>query len=75
MPLADLVKALEWTSPEDRGICGFCGKEENGYAKKDDKGKWLSACWDCVRPASAGAPQPKRKLVGTTFTDTDKDPE
>ena len=42
--------ALVYTFPEDRGKCGFCGKEENGYAKKDENGKWQAACWECVKP-------------------------
>lgn len=65
--------ALEYTGPENRGICGFCGGEEGGYAKKDAKGKWQAACWPCVRPTSAGAPQPKRVLVGTVYTDDSAD--
>ena len=56
--------ALVYTSPEDRGKCGFCGKEEGGYAKRDGNGLWQAACWKCVRPAAASAPQPKRKTVG-----------
>ena len=42
--------ATAHTSPEDRGKCGFCDKEENGYAKKDENGKWQAACWECVKP-------------------------
>ena len=67
--------AVIYTFPEERGVCGFCGKEENGYAKKDENGKWQAACWKCVRPEGAGAAQPKRKLVGTVFTDADADVE
>ena len=65
---------LAYTSPEDRGFCGFCGLPENGYAKRDEKtGKVKAACWKCVRPAAASAPQPKRKPIGTVFDDTDLD--
>lgn len=64
--------ATLWSSPENRGKCGFCGKEENGYAKQKD-GKWVAACWKCIRPASAGAAQPKRNPVGTVFTQKDED--
>lgn len=65
--------ALSHTWPDERGECGFCGKEENGYAKKDANGEWQAACWPCVRPTEASAPQPKRKPVGTVFTDPDLD--
>lgn len=68
-----MVEATAYTFPEDRGVCGFCGKEENGYAKKDAKGNWQPACWPCVRPASAGAAQSKRTTVGTVYTDVDAD--
>lgn len=57
------------TSPDLRGQCGFCGKEENGYAKRDAAGKWVAACWLCVRPTIAGTAQSKRKLVGTIYTE------
>ena len=63
--------AVEYTFPEERGVCGFCGKTENGYAKRDSNGRWQASCWPCVRPAASGAAQPKRKLVGTVFTDVD----
>ena len=65
--------ALDYTGPENRGVCGFCGKEENGYAKRDADGKWQAACWPCVKPATFGAPQPKREMVGTVYTDVDAD--
>lgn len=65
--MSDLATAYSF--PEDRGSCGFCGKEENGYAKRDDSGNWLSACWPCVKPENAGASQQKRTPVGTTFTE------
>lgn len=63
----------EWTSPDNRGVCGFCGKEEGGYAKRDANGKWQPACWPCVRPTTAAAPQAKRATVGTVYTDVDAD--
>ena len=62
------------TDPENRGVCGFCGNEEEGYAKPKD-GIWVAACWKCVRPAAAGAAQPKRKIIGTVYTDRDEDAE
>ena len=65
--------ATTYTFPDGRGTCGFCGKEEGGYAKKDAAGKWQAACWKCVRPAEVGASQVKRKIVGTVFTDVDAD--
>ncbi len=68
---ADIATAYSF--PEDRGKCGFCGKEDNGYAKRDANGQWQAACWKCVRPATAGQAQPKRKLVGTVYTDVDAD--
>lgn len=67
--MVDPVLAHTW--PDARGKCGFCGKEENGYAKKDAQGNWQAACWKCVRPVSAGAAQPKRQTVGTVYTDID----
>lgn len=42
---------LEHTTPENRGVCGFCGKEEGGYAKQKN-GVWVAACWNCVKPAA-----------------------
>jgi hypothetical protein len=64
------VEALDYTGPENRGECGFCHKEEGGYAKKDADGTWQAACWLCVKPESSGAAQTKRAPVGSTFTDT-----
>lgn len=43
----------EHTEPDNRGKCGFCKEEENGYAMKDTKGKWRPACWKCVKPKAA----------------------
>lgn len=55
--------ALAHTDPENRGVCGFCGGEEGGYAKKNSSGKWQAACWDCVKPEKVGSSQTKRKIV------------
>lgn len=55
--------ALQHTEPETRGVCGFCGKEEGGYAAQKN-GKWVAACWDCVKPTQPGPPQ-KRNPVGS----------
>jgi hypothetical protein len=63
----------EWTSPDNRGICGFCGKEEGGYALRDENGKWQPACWPCAKPKNAVVPQRKRATVGTVYTDVDAD--
>jgi len=63
--------ALEYTSPEDRGKCGFCGKGEGGYAKQKN-GKWVPACWNCIKPEPQ-APQ-KRNLVGSILEE-DRDAE
>jgi len=57
--------AQEYTSPEDRGKCGFCGGEEGGYCKQDDQGKWQPACWSCIKPTPL--PPQKREPVGTVF--------
>ena|ERR1035437_4668996 len=70
--------ATDYTFPEDRGICGFCGKSENGYAEKDASGNWQAACWSCVKPSKEQrdmgyAQQQKKKTVGTVFTDVDAD--
>jgi len=75
MPLNPVIEpGCEWTSPDNRGKCGFCGKEEGGYAKRDANGKWQPACWPCVKPASSGAAQTKRATVGTVYTE-DRDVE
>jgi hypothetical protein len=63
----------EWTSPDNRGVCGFCGGEEGGYAKRDANGKWQPSCWPCVKPTGPRAPQAKRVMVGTVYTDVDVD--
>ena len=67
--------ALEYTSPENRGVCGFCGGEEGGYAKKDSNGKWRAACWACVKPADSDNPQPKRKKAAPPPPEIDMDVE
>jgi hypothetical protein len=72
MPLNPVVEpGCEWTSPDNRGKCGFCGGEEGGYAKKDANGVWQPACWNCVKPEKH-ITQEKRKPVGTVYTE-DKD--
>ena len=66
-------RAKEYTSPDNRGRCGFCGKEEEGgYAKQDKNGKWQAACWSCVKPAHT-ATQPKRKKIGIVYEGVDAD--
>jgi hypothetical protein len=62
-------EALEYTEPGSRGVCGFCGKDEQGYAKKDSKNVWQASCWACVKPEKVGASQVKRETVGTVFTE------
>lgn len=53
----------EWTDVDNRGECIFCGGIEGGYAKKDIKGAWHPACWDCVRPKNPPKPpEPRKKL-------------
>jgi hypothetical protein len=69
----NLDPALEYTGPENRGVCGFCGGVEGGYAKRDADGKWQAACWPCVKPAGSFT-QTKRAAVGTVYTDVDADP-
>ena len=59
--------AIDHTWPDSRGECGFCHKEEGGYAKQDERGVWQAACWNCIKPEPL--PPQKRKLVGTVFTE------
>lgn len=74
MPLHPVIEpGCEWTAPGARGICGFCGKEEGGYAKKDASGKWQPACWSCVKPNPQPPPMVKRATIGTVYTDIDAD--
>lgn len=69
MPLNPVIEpGCEWTSPDNRGVCGFCGGVEGGYAKKDANGKWRPACWPCVKPDKRIVQQ-KRNQVGTVFTE------
>ena len=69
MPLHPVIEpGCEWTSPDNRGVCGFCGGVEGGYAKKDPSGTWKPACWSCVKPENQSIPQ-KRNQVGTVFTE------
>ena len=49
----------EWT-PEPVP-CGFCGKPDEGYAKKDKDGKWKPSCWACIKPKNP-PPPPKMKM-------------
>ena len=70
MPLNPVIEpGCEWTSPENRGVCGFCGGEEGGYARRDADGNWQPACWPCVRPKTPLPPMQKRATIGTVFTD------
>jgi hypothetical protein len=70
-----MVDATAYTSPEDRGTCGFCGKPEDGYTKRDANGKQTASCWACINKERVISDQPKRQLVGTTFTpDADEEP-
>lgn len=64
MAVAVMDFELEYTTPESRGACGFCGKEENGYAKRDEKGNWKACCWKCIKP-DVIPPDPVRRKVGT----------
>ncbi len=70
MPLNPVIEpGCEWTSPDNRGICGFCGKPEGGYARRDADGTWQPACWPCVKPNPQPPPMKKRATIGTVFTD------
>jgi hypothetical protein len=73
MPLNPVIEpGCEWTDPDHRGVCGFCGGEEGGYAKKDAKGVWQPACWPCVKPLKQLVPE-KRVIVGTVYTEIEPD--
>lgn len=62
--MSTIEPGTEWTAPDNRGTCKFCGEEENGYAKQDAKGKWHPACWLCVKPKNPPAPmKPRKKIV------------
>ena len=58
-----------WTSPDSRGECFFCGKEESGYSKQDKDGEWQAACWPCVRAGLEPVEPHKRALVKTAPTE------
>jgi hypothetical protein len=62
-------EATDYTFPENRGTCGFCGEPEDGYAKKDNAGRFQAACWPCINKDRVISDQPKRKPVGTVFTE------
>jgi hypothetical protein len=64
-----MTAELAHTWPDSRGKCGFCGKEENGYAKRDESGQFRAACWSCINKDRVIGEQPKRKQVGTVFTE------
>lgn len=69
------MNAIDYTGPDNRGVCGFCGKLEDGYAMRDGTGMFQAACWPCVNKGREIVPQPKRNPVGITFTedlDTDE---
>jgi hypothetical protein len=59
MPSQPIEPGTEWT-PEPVP-CGFCGKPDEGYAKKDKDGKWKPSCWACVRPKNPPKPPELRK--------------
>lgn len=76
MPLNPVIEpGCEWTSPGNRGVCGFCGDEEGGYAIRNKDGKWTPACWPCARPKNPPPPLEKRPSIGTVYTDIDAEPE
>lgn len=58
---ASIEPGTEWTDVDNRGPCIFCGGTEEGYAKKDERGKWHPACWKCVKPKKQFPPQIRRK--------------
>jgi hypothetical protein len=67
-------KEQEYTSPENRGTCHFCGKDEGGYAKADKGGVFYAACWPCVKPTGP-FPEQKRRPVGSALVIVEKGPE
>lgn len=70
MPLNPVIEpGCEWTSPDNRGVCGFCGKPEGGYALRAEDGTWKPACWPCAKPKNPPPHQTKKKPVGTVFTE------
>ena len=64
-----IESGCEWTSPDARGICGFCGGEENGYALRAEDGTWKPACWPCAKPKNPPVIVTKKAQVGTTYTE------
>jgi hypothetical protein len=74
MPFNIVIEpGCEWTDPEHRGRCGFCGGMEGGYAKRNEKGEWTASCWPCVRPKNPPPPMAKRATIGTVYTEIDVD--
>ena len=70
-----IERGCEHTDPENRGICHFCHKQEDGYAMRDINGKFQPACHVCIRRDCIDMPETKRKQVGITFIedlDTDE---
>jgi|SRR5665213_50606 len=64
----------EWT-PEPVP-CGFCGKPDQGYAKKDKNGKWKPACWACVKPKHPPpSMQPRVKPVFEALPEEPEEPK
>jgi hypothetical protein len=67
---------IAWTSPENRGPCGFCLNSEDGFAMADENGVMKAACGECVDKTRTEDKQVKRTNVGTIFTeDLDTDIE
>lgn len=60
-----MISVEEGTEHTDKlGKCGFCKKEEGGYAKRDTKGNWRPACWPCVRPVKTSEPKIRKNRRG-----------
>jgi hypothetical protein len=60
MPGKPVEPGAEWTPYPVP--CGFCGKDDEGYAKQDKDGRWKPACWTCVKPKGKMA-NPVRKIA------------
>jgi hypothetical protein len=74
MSVAVLDFELAHTEIDARGKCGFCGKEENGYAKRTASGEWRASCWNCIRPNPADIPpMQSRRKVGTVHEEPVED--
>lgn len=67
-------KGQEYTSPENRGTCFFCGGVEGGYAKADKDGVFRASCWPCVKPTGP-FPEQKRRPVGSALVTSENEPE